>query len=721
MSLAVKTQTALLRQLASLFGVQTTYHDVTHCRRAASPEALFMTLRALGASVDSFHSVPNALRERRQALWKQYVEPVVVAWDGGPAELVVRVPADRTTGSLACHLMVETEDIRSWSCTVEELPTSEEVLIEGVRYVAKNLPLPGPLPWGYHRLTLEAYGGLFETMIISAPRKAYFSAEESSSRRWGVFLPLYALHSQRSWGGGDFSDLEALVKWTAGLGGGIVATLPLLAAFLDEPCDPSPYAPASRLFWNEMYIDVTRIPELKTCATAQALLESGEVQREIKTLHSSSLVDYRRQMGLKRKLLEELARYFFSEARDRYALFQAFVEVCPRVEDYARFRAAGEQQQAPWPKWPERLRDGVLQDEDYDEDARRYHLYVQWVAEEQMKTLSEKIAASGVGLYLDLPLGVHPYSYDVWREHDAFALAVSGGAPPDVVFTKGQDWGFPPLHPEAIRQQRYRYYIAYLRHQLRHTDLLRIDHVMALHRLFWIPKGLEPREGVYVRYPAEELYAILSLESHRHRAEIVGENLGTVPGYVNSTMARHNVRQMYVVQYELTPGARRVLRPVPRGSVASLNTHDMPPFAAYWKCLDIEDRLTLGLLDSRGARIERKNRRSLQKTVEDFLARNGFLKAKAARARALLEACLVYLSTSQARVVLVNLEDLWLEREPQNVPGTAEQRPNWLRKARHSLERFCEMPGVLGTLREVNDGRKQGNRLPRTNFEKRKR
>ncbi len=612
MTLAVKAETTLLRQLASLYGVQTTYHDVTHRRKAASPEALLLTLQALGASIDSFHDVPNALRERREALWRRWVEPVVVAWDGGPAELVVRVPSDRTTGSLTCHLMLEREDIRSWSCNVDELPTSEEVHIEGVRYVAKTLPLPGPLPWGYHRLTLEAYGGLFETMIISAPRRAYSSAEEFSRRRWGVFLPLYALHSKRSWGGGDFSDLEALVKWTAGLGGGIVATLPLLASFLNEPCDPSPYAPASRLFWNEMYIDVTRIPELKTCPAAQALLESGEVQREIKTLRSSPLVDYRRQMALKRKVLEELVRYFDTQTTERWSTFQDFVEGHPHVEDYARFRAAGEQQHAPWPKWPEQLRDGVVLDGDYDEEARRYHLYVQWVAEEQMKTLSERTTALGVGLYLDLPLGVHPYSYDVWRERDIFALAASGGAPPDVVFTKGQNWGFPPLHPEAIRQQRYRHYIAYLRHQLKHTSLLRIDHVMALHRLFWIPKGLEPREGVYVRYPAEELYAILSLESHRHRAEIVGENLGTVPAYVNSTMARHNIQQMYVIQYELTPGARRVLRPVPRGSVASLNTHDMPPFAAYWKCLDIEDRLTLGLLDSRGARIERKNRRSLQ-------------------------------------------------------------------------------------------------------------
>src|SRR3990172_6909058 len=240
-----------------------------------------------------------------------------------------------------------------------------------------------------------------------------------------------------------------------------------------------------------------------------------------------------------------------------WAGFGGLVAGHPEVEDYARFRATGERQRAPWPSWSRPLCDGVLTEGDYDERARRYHLYVQWVAREQIRVLSEHSRRAGVNLYLDLPLGVHPHSYDVWREREAFVLGVSGGAPPDVVFTQGQDWGFPPLHPEAIREQGYRYVIAYLRHQLQHTTLLRIDHVMGLHRLFWIPKGLEARDGVCVRYPAEELYAIFCLESHRHRASIVGENLGTVPAYVNSAMARHNLHRMYVLQYELDPGPNK--------------------------------------------------------------------------------------------------------------------------------------------------------------------
>ncbi len=691
-----------LRQLAQLYGVQTAYYDVTHRRVQASPESLLLALQALGAPIESLEDVPSAYRGRREAIQKRCVEPVVVAWDGEPPALNVRVPGDWLAASLACTLVSETGEIRRWTCKVDQLPTSQAIVVGEIPYITKRLSVPGLLPWGYHRLTLEAQRRILEAMIISAPRKAYSPREGSPHRLWGVFLPLYALHSERSWGGGDFGDLEALVEWVAGLGGRRVATLPLLAAFLEETYEVSPYAPASRLFWNEFYIDVTRIPELTACRAAQALLESGDVQNELETLRSAPLVDYRRQMALKRKVLEELVRYLFTEATERYAAFHRFVQAHPQVEDYARFRAAGERQHAPWPKWPQPLRDGVLHEGDYDEEAKRYHLYVQWIAHEQMTILSEKTKATGAGLYLDLPLGVHPYSYDVWREREMFARDASGGAPPDVVFTKGQNWGFPPLHPENIRTQGYRHYIDYLRHQLQHTSLLRIDHVMALHRLFWIPRGLEPHQGVYVRYPAEELYAILSLESHRHRAGIVGENLGTVPGYVNSTMVRRNVQQMYVVQYELNPGSRRVLRPVPRDCVANLNTHDMPPFAAYWQCLDIDERRAMGLLDSTGARIERKNRRALQHALHSFLERKGCLKANAASVRALLEACLVYLSAGPARVILTNLEDLWLEREPQNVPGTVEQHPNWRRKARYRLDHFCHVPQVVETLQEID-------------------
>ena len=692
-----------LRELAHAHGIETDYYDMGNNRREASLEAILLVLKALGSPVETSDDIPSALRERRQATWRRCLEPVVVVWDGGPAAVELRLPLARATGSLAYQLNLESGGVQSWSCDVAELPTLELVTLDGERYVRKRLPIPGALPWGYHRLIVDAPRRLSETMLISAPQKAYPSPECSVDRIWGVFLPLYALHTRHSWGSGDFSDLETLIEWVSGLGGRLVATLPLLACFVDEQFDQSPYAPVSRLFWNEFYLDVAKIPELRKCDSARAMLESDDFKKEIKALRSLRLVDYRRQLALKRVVLKELAGCFFSEASDRLADLRRFLESQPRVEDYACFRAACERQSGPWSEWPQPQRDGILKRDDYDEETKRYHTYVQWLAHQQLQELSQKSRDLGSGLYIDLPLGVRPDGYDVWRGRDLFAMDAVVGAPPDVLYSKGQNWLFPPLHPEAIREQQYRYVIEYLNNHLKYAGLLRIDHVMSLHRLFWIPKGLQPADGVYVRYADDELCAILSLESHRHRCVVVGENLGTVPEYVNEMMSKHNIPGMYVVQYELTPDSNGPLREPHAVEIAGLNTHDMPPFSAYWRGLDIEDRLARGLLDKAGARAEGETRQALKRAIVRFLKMKGCLEdISVDDTHAVLRACLKFLGASPARVVLVNLEDLWLEREPQNRPGILGECSNWRRRARHSLQSFSKMPEVQDPLKEID-------------------
>ncbi|MBI4329095.1 MAG: 4-alpha-glucanotransferase [Chloroflexi bacterium] len=684
--------------LARLCGVQTAYYDVTHKRRQASPEALHLALKALGVPVETRKEASTALRDRRQAPWKRLAEPVVVAWRPGSAHVEVRLPQSQAEASLDCHLKMERGEVRSWRADLSSLPAAGTAEVEGARYVSKLLPLPGPLPWGYHTLTLEAPRGQAESMVIAAPRGAYIPGERKS---WGIFLPLYALHSQRSWGAGDLTDLEALLEWEAEFGGEIAATLPLLPTFLDDPCDPSPYTPASRLFWSEFYLDVTRIPEFARSQEAQSLLRSAEAGREMERLRAAPLVDYRGAMGLKRRVLEELAKRFFQEpSGERQAALERFAGDSPLVEDYARFRATMEHQQAPWPRWPLPARNGDLRSGDYTDDAYRYHLYVQWQAHQQMEEVASAARRRGQRLYLDLPLGVHPDGYDVWREQALFAQGVSAGAPPDSFFIKGQDWGFPPLHPERSREQHHRYFIACLRHHLRHAGLLRIDHVMGLHRLFWVPQGMEAREGVYVQYPAEELYAILSVESHRHQAIIVGENLGTVPAYVDRSLAQHRLQRMDVAQYKATPDTNQLLVPGPADIVASLNTHDMPTFVAFWQRLDIEDRLALGLLTESEVKGERERREAFKEALLGGLRRQGLLAGHVTPER-VLRACLDRLSASTARVMLIALEDLWQETQPQNVPGTTTERPNWRRKARHGFETFSRMPSVIQTLKDV--------------------
>ena len=692
-----------LGRLARAYGVQTAYYDIARRRRQVSSGTLLAVLKALGAPLERAGDAGEALREHEQARWRRPSDPVVVAWDGEPGGLALRLPVAMTKGRAGLRLHLEDGTIRSLPCDLSHLPDADGAQVEGERYLTKRVSIPKRLPWGYHRLSVEIRGKTAETLVVAAPRKAYRPAADGEKKSWGVFLPLYALNSPRSLGSGDLSDLSALMEWVSGMGGKAVGTLPLLAAFLSEPFQPSPYSPASRLFWNEFYLDVERVPEFSGSVRARERFSSPGFREEADALRASPQVEYRRGMALKRGVIEELARSFFSgSGPGRQEAFREFLAANPHAEGYSVFRAAEERQRSPWPAWPAPLADRAIAPDAFDDGARRYHLYAQWVVDEQFGALSRDFRERGKALYLDLPLGVCYDSYDVWRHRDLFVLDVSAGAPPDDFFTQGQDWGFPPMHPARGGEEGHRYFRACLRHQLRHAGVLRIDHVMGLHRFYWVPKGMSAREGTYVRYPAEELYAVLCLESHRHKSRIVGEDLGTVPPYVRPAMARHGISRMFVVQFGLSPDPARALGAVPAGSLGCLNTHDMPTFASFWEGRDIDDRVALGLLDDQGRRLEGQRRREVKEALVAFLRRNGWLGDSAPGTKEVLAASLSYLAASRADLVIANLEDLYLETEPQNVPGTWMERPNWRRKARHGFGEIREMPEVIRILREVD-------------------
>ncbi|MBW3595892.1 MAG: 4-alpha-glucanotransferase [Planctomycetes bacterium] len=688
-----------LYNLARLYGVEIAFDDVTGRRREASADSLLAVLASLGAPAAKLGDVKQALRDRRQSLWRRGVEPVMLAWDGGPAEAAIRLPRSQARGAWECVLHCEDGSERRWSGRLEELADGDSAVVERTAYVEKRLPLPHRIPLGYHRLVIELGGRQFETLLLAAPTRAYSPQGRGWERSWGVFLPLYALHSQESWGAGDFDDLADLAQWVQDLGGGLVGTLPLLAAFLDEPYEISPYAPVSRLFWNEFYVSLRNVPELPLSGAARELLASSEFHREVGDLRSAPLVDYRRQMALKRRVLEELSRSFFAKPSDRVAAFERYAADEPQLHDYAAFRAVGDRLRTPWSQWPAPLRDGEIKEGDYNEDVKRYHLYAQWLVHQQLEALAERERAGGAGLYLDLPLGVNRDGYDVWRERPSFALGVEGGCPPDVVFPKGQNWGFTPLHPERIRERSYRHVRAFVQHQLEFAKTLRIDHMASFHRVFWIPPGAEAGDGVYVRYPAEELYAVFSLESHRHRTILIGEDLGTVPPEVPAAMARHNFHRMYVVQYEVKPDPGAALPDPPAASVASVNTHDMPPFAAFWEGTDTAQRRGMGLIGAEAAEEEIALRAKFRGALYRFLHAQGLVDE--ANEAAVYHACLAFLRDSPARLLLVNLEDLWRETQSQNVPSTGGESPNWRRKARLSLEEICADPRVREILQDL--------------------
>lgn len=699
-----------LEKLARLYGVLTQYEDVHKRRRVASDASLLAVLRALGADVNTAGDVPRAVANRQHQLAAGGVEPVVVAWNGMATPFDLTLPDSEIRGAATCSVHVEDKTV------VQRFDIDPAVAgnapYAGFRTV--GLSTPSGLPHGYYEMEVEIPGRVFSSLVISAPRQVYSPTDQQQQRIWGCFLPLYAIRSETNWGAGDFTDLAELSAWIRQQGGRLAGTLPLLAAYLDEPYDPSPYGPVSRLFWNEFYIDVTRIEEFRHCTAARQMVSTSGFQQELARLREADEVSYRQIMAVKRQVMERLAADFFANRPSpRFDQFWRFVE-SSSVREYAAFRANYELRRQPWWHWPAPMRQGQLPKDDYDQPTAAYHCYVQWIATQQLQQLADEATAAGEGLYLDLPLGVRRDGYDTWRNQQLYLASVSTGAPPDAVFTKGQDWGLAPLHPEQIRRDGYRHVREFLSHHMRFARTMRIDHVMGLHRLYCIGDGMPASDGVYVGYRYDELYAVISLESHIHQTTIIGEDLGTVPKEVTREMDRHGMQRMFIVQYELQSEEDEPLGEVPRECLASLNTHDMPPFAAWWRGEDIPQREQLGLLSPTEATEEKKTRAGWRKRLANWLFQRGWLETMPAGdgdLQAVVVAMLEFLAASPAESVLVNLEDLWLEIRPQNIPGTVG-RQNWRRKSAYTLQQIRQLPQVEKCLCDVARRRAESRGKP---------
>ena len=690
----VKPIAAAIHELCDLYGVQRAY-TANRKRTQPSPEALLAVLRGLGA-IERAADIVDAIRARRQQVWNETISLAAVAWDGR-ASIDVRLPRQQVSKRIVCDLRLEDGSSRQISWTDASVQPREAADVEGMRYVRVVLPIDG-LPPGYHALHLEIGSRQGESFIISAPRQVF----AVPSRTWGLFAPLYALRSARNWGTGDFTDLDSLVRWVEDLGHGAVSTLPLMAAFLDEPYEYSPYMPVSRRFWNEVYLDVDRVTKSVRGPTALPRTDSHAVA----LLRKQPLVDYKAVMAAKRQVLEPLAQQFFANGLAQRDDYRRFVAGQPHLDGYARFRAAVERSGKVWQEWPSRQRSGHLTRGDYDEAVADYHCFVQFAAHRQLGEVATAARKAGPGLYLDLPIGVHPSGYDIWQEPDAFATGLSAGAPPDALFSGGQNWAFPPLHPDGIRRTKYRYFIDSVRHLLSVAGILRVDHVMGFHRIYAVPPGLGAKEGTYVRYDADEFYAILSLESHRSRSWIVGENLGTVPAYTDRAIAAHGVGGMYVVQFSLDATSPDGLAPVQAGWQACTGTHDTPPWAGFRKGLDIVDRQEMGLLTKQQARRASALRRKAMDGLARQLRRCGALRG-AVTPVAVHAAIIERLAASDATLVMANLEDLWGETLPQNVPGTSRERPNWRRKVRYPIEEFTGMREAVQPLKALAGARRK--------------
>ena len=634
--------------------MQMVYRDVFGKVRRPPTTSLLKVLRSLGAELEGLSDVARAYRARLAQLESRVIEPVIVLFDGSSS---LPIKLEKCLGNkIVCRLRVEGEEkIREW-------------VVDACSDEGFSLRAPFEIPFGYHRLEVEVGDSTHRSLIIAAPSKAY----QPKGRCWGLFIPLYALYSRRSWGAGTYKDLLDLVKWASKVGASFVGTTPLLPFKPSLPFDPSPYSPSTRLFWSDFYVDLNTSSNQK--------LFDEESRMKLKKVVSAKRVEYEDIIQLKNQIAAKLAQKVLEHKNSRIV---RYIRKHPELVEYARFKASKEADQR----------------EEVEKRVSR-HLYLQALAHLQFEQVSRYAKKRGVGLYLDLPLGCSPEGYDAWRFSDVFVKDVTVGAPPDFFFPKGQNWGINPLHPEKIREAGYGYFIECVRHHMRHAAYLRLDHIMALHRLYWIPKGARSDEGVYVKYRAEEFYAIICLESHRHRCVVVGENLGTVPNYVNRALRRHGLLGCYILQLRHP----QTLQQITPNTLAALNTHDMPSFKAYLRGLDISLRFKLKLIDEEQAVKERNQRRQQIKELKQYLKDQDLLK-KEQTLKDVLAASLTLLALSKAKKLLINLEDLWLEEAIHNIPGTGVEAENWRHRSKLSLEEFMEDRRVRSLLKMVAEAR----------------
>lgn len=696
----------MLDELAHRWGVQSGYHDIAGRWHDVDREALRDVLVELGAPItssDNKTEITEALSAHDRLLFDQTVEPILVTNFNEPLGFVLRLNNAAASGqSVLVEIVCEDGTTHSDQVALDTLPPFESSEIDGkatsARYVTTSIR---SLPIGYHDAHIEVVGRSYHAMVLAPPAQL---PQFQSQRQWGIFAPLYALPPSgeaglENLGMANFGDLGHLGEGFRPYGANIVSTLPLLATFSSRPLEPSPYSPVSRRWWSELYLQPNQLPGLSDAPQAQQLLSSSRVQQVASSAADSPLVDYAAVANLVGEVVDQLVSEALTPGSGTLAALNEFRRTFPEVGEYAWFRAAVDQHGVDALRHSaKRLR--------VDRAAVLRHEYFQFAANTQLAKLSATMQSRGQTLALDLPLGTNPDGYDLWHDPTSYA-GVATGAPPDALFSGGQNWGFPPPHPIRARSKGYREFILALRHHFRYAGLLRIDHLMSLERLWWIPTGFDAKTGVYVRYPTHELMAIVAIEAWRSGTVVVGENLGTVSDDINEVMKRWGMLGMYELQFE--PAYARehgLLPPPPANSVAGLNTHDMPTFAGWWQGADLETMAELGITPESDLSRQHATRSAEREALANVLA-SELNRPVEAEVEAALAASLEWLGASPAAVVSLNVEDLWYETKPQNVPGTHLELPNWQRKFSRDPHEALQEASTQETLARLNERRAQ--------------
>ena len=665
-------------------------------------------LAAMGVKVADESEAQAALDALDRERWLRPLAPATVLRKGsGPIAVDIVLPAN--FGDVVWRLALEDGAERSGREAFAKLGLAEEHSLEGRPMQRRRLELGNDVPFGYHRLSIEPGG---EAMMLAvAPEQCWLPPGLAEGRRmWGIAIQLYLLCTADNWGIGDFGDLRALVDLALAHGADVIGLNPLHALFSDDPEHASPYAPASRLLLNILNIDVAAVPELRHSPAAQALIAATAFQAKLQFCRARHLVDYAGVTALKLSVLEAL----FETCRgapDR-TRWQAFTEFRRRrgavLERNCLFQGLREHfaHQVPaaadWHGWPEEYRNpdspAVRRFAEEYRERLDFLTWLQWIADEQLGAAAVAAREGGmeIGLYRDLAVGADRAGAETWADAAAVISGAQVGCPPDIYNPAGQNWGLPPFHPRALRDEGYRSFIELVRANMRHAGGLRIDHVMGLQHLYWVPSGQPASSGAYVRYPTEDMIGILALESQRHNCLVVGEDLGTVPEGFRERMAAANILSYRVLFFEQNTETGEYLPPeaYPALSLSVVGSHDLPTLRGWWQGGDIDLKEHLKLYpDAEEAARQRETRRRDQDELVRALQRAGVLAADGEPdIPTLSRAAHAYLARTPSVLAMAQIDDLTDEVEPVNVPTTSDQHANWRRRLSMTLDALADRP-----------------------------
>ncbi len=674
---------ATLAELAHAYDVATEYWDWRGNHVEVPAHTLVAVLGALGVDATTSQTQQEALQTRRDQAWTRMLPAYLVSRDGRETRVAVHV-----THGQPVDVWIAFDDgsVLGHVSQAEDNTPPRQI---GDRLVGQaTFVLPAQLPLGYHRLYAYSDGQQSSATLIVTPDWVGLPARLGARKLWGLTTQLYSVVSHQSWGVGDLADLADLAGWAgAEHDAAFVLVNPLHAAEPSAPMEPSPYLPTTRRFGNPLYLRVEQIPEYAYLdAATRARIDA--IHADLAENEKQDHIDRDRAWTAKRAALEIVHHAGLAPGRQL-----AFAAFCRRegdaLTDFATWCALVDEHGVDFHDWPEELRhpngDAVARFREEHEDQIDLHRWLQWILDEQLDLTQAAARRAGMalGIVHDLAVGVSPNGSDAWARQDDLARGITVGAPPDAYNQIGQDWSQPPWRPDRLADEAYAPFRELIANVLRHAGGLRVDHIIGLFRLWWIPAGGAPTDGTYVRYDHDALIGILALEAHRADAVVIGEDLGTVEPWVRDYLRERGLLGTSILWFEGDfdhPAADGSSPPLPAERwreycLASVTTHDLPPTAGYLAGDHVRLRHRLGLL-SRPLEDELATDRAEQSAWLDELRHRGVLAPDADIDQTVL-ALHRYLAATPSRLRSLALTDAVGDRRTQNQPGTIDEYPNW--------------------------------------------